>query len=146
MSSRAHTINLATRFAAGCLTLALAVMSTTVDASGQTYQGGLRGAVRDANGVVPGADVALINEETNVTRATVTNAAGEYAFPNAVPGVYTVRAALAGFRTFESRGIIIGTQDFLTLDLPLEVGEIQEAITVTGKTPVIETTAAACGA
>jgi hypothetical protein len=116
-----------------------------LDASAQTYQGGLRGAVRDANGVVPGADVVLINEDTNLTRTTVTNNVGEYAFPNALPGVYTVRASLAGFKTFESRGIIIGTQDFLTLDLPLAVGEIQEAITVTGKTPVIETTNASVG-
>ena len=46
----------------------------------------------------------------------------KYAFPNAVPGVYTVRASLAGFKTFESRGIIVGTQDFITLDLALGSG------------------------
>ena len=56
-----------------------------------------------------------------------------------------VRASLAGFKTYESRGIRIGTQEFLTLDLPLEVGEVREAITVTGDSPVIETTIASVG-
>lgn len=101
--------------------------------------------MRDANGVVPGADVALINEEAGFERTTLTNAVGEYAFPNVLPGVYTVRASLSGFKTFESRGIRVGTQEFLTLDLPLEVGEFREAITVTGESPVIETTVASVG-
>ena len=124
---------------------ALLVTATAFTASAQTYHGGLRGAVRDPAGVVPGADVALANEETNLTRTTVSNAVGEYAFPNVLPGTYTVRASLTGFRTFESQGIRIGTQDFLTVDLRLEIGEIREAVTVTGATPVVETTNASVG-
>jgi Carboxypeptidase regulatory-like domain len=65
--------------------LSLSVSTMTLTA--QTYQGGVRGAVRDANGVIPGADVALVNEETGLTRAMVTNAVGEYAFPNVLPGI-----------------------------------------------------------
>jgi len=106
---------------------------------GQTYQGGVRGAVHDRTGVVPAADVRLINEDTNLSRGTTTNQVGEYGFPNVVPGVYTVRASLAGFKTFESRGIRVGTQEFFTLDLLLEVGDLREAITVVGAAPVIET-------
>jgi len=40
-----------------------------VEANGQGFQGGIRGAVRDPGGVVPGADVTLINEGTNVSRS-----------------------------------------------------------------------------
>ncbi len=108
------------------------IAGVTSGLGAQTYQGGVRGAVRDANGVVPGADVTLVNEETTVARTTVSNAVGEYAFPNVVPAVYTVRASVSGFKTFESRGIRVGTQEFLTLDLSLEVGELREAITVRG--------------
>ena len=97
-----------------------------------------RGARRQRRGA--GRRRALINEDSGFERTTVSNESGEYAFPNVAPGVYTLRAALAGFKTFESRGIRVGTQDFLTLDLRLEVGESSEAITVTGATPVIETT------
>jgi trimeric autotransporter adhesin len=127
------------------LTSVLCLSVTAMTLSAQTYQGGVRGAVRDANAVIPGADVALVNEETGLTRAMVTNAVGEYAFPNVLPGVYLVRASLQGFKTLESRGIRIGTQEFLTLDLRLDVGEVKETITVTGATPVIETTNASVG-
>ena len=127
------------------LIVSLAVTMLVANSNAQTYQGGVRGAVRDANGVVPGADVTLVNEDTNLGRTTVSNAVGEYAFPNVIPGIYTVSASLSGFKTFESRGIRVGTQDFLTLDLSLEIGEVREAITVTGATPVIDTTTASVG-
>ncbi|MGH9386345.1 MAG: carboxypeptidase regulatory-like domain-containing protein [Vicinamibacterales bacterium] len=125
--------------------LALLVTIAASDARAQTYQGTVRGAVRDATGVVPGVDVVLFNEETNAVRTSTTNAAGEYAFPNVPPGAYTIKAALAGFKTFESRGIRIGTQDALTLDLVLEVGEVRETIIVTGVTPVVEKARASIG-
>ena len=92
----------------------------------QGFQGGLRGAVRDPNGVVPGAEVTLTNEQTNAKRTTTSNDVGEYAFTNVLPGTYTVRASLAGFKTYESKGIRVGTQEFLTLDLTLEVGAVAE--------------------
>jgi trimeric autotransporter adhesin len=121
-----------------CLLLSHAAMA-------QTYQGGVRGAVRDADGVVPGAEVTLINEDTGLERTTISNEVGEYAFPNVLPGVYSIRAALAGFKTYESRGVKIGTQEFLTIDLRLQIGEVREAISVTGETPVIDSTTASVG-
>ena len=127
------------------LIVSLAVTMLAANSNAQTYQGGVRGAVRDANGVVPAAEVTLVNEDTSLGRTTVSNAVGEYAFPNVIPGIYTVSASLSGFKTFESRGIRVGTQDFLTLDLSLEIGEVREAITVTGATPVIDTTTASVG-
>ena len=122
----------------------LVAASTSVIA--QSYLAGVRGAVRDATGVMVSVEVVLRNEDTLVARATLTNASGEYAFPSVAPGLYTIRAAAAGFRTFESRGIRIGTQDYLTLDLVLELGEVRESIVVTGGTPVIEHTNASVSA
>jgi len=127
------------------LIFALSLAFTVADVAAQTYQGGVRGAVRDADGAVPGAEIALVNEETSTVRTTLSNARGEFAFPNVLPGLYTIKASLTGFKTFESRGVRIGTQDFLTLDLLLEVGEVHEAVTVTGATPVIDTTTASVG-
>jgi hypothetical protein len=72
--------------------------------SGQTFYGGVRGAVRDATGVVVGVPVSLANESTSVVSDTVTNTAGEYVFANIPPGSYTLTAALSGFKTFERRG------------------------------------------
>ena len=48
----------------------------------QGFQGGIRGAIRDPGGVIPGVEVTLTNENTSVSRGTTTNDRGEYNFPN----------------------------------------------------------------
>ena len=90
----------------------------------QTYHGGLRGLVREQGAVVPGAGVDLINEATNVSRHTQTNNVGEYAFINVDPATYTVKVTMQGFKTIENKGVRIGTQQFVTLDFALEVGNL----------------------
>lgn len=114
-------------------------------AASQTFTGGLRGAVTEAGGVVPGVAVELVNEATGVTRTATTNSNGEYNFAAVTPGTYTVRAALAGFKTYESRGVRVSTQQFVTVDVVLEVGQLQETITVTGAAPLIDTSNASTG-
>ena len=88
----------------------------------QTFTGGLRGSVSDPGGIVPGVSVTLINEGTQVSRETITNASGEYNFSAVQPATYTIRASLTGFKTYERKGVRIATQQFLTLDITLEVG------------------------
>jgi hypothetical protein len=79
------------------------------------------------------------------SRSSVTNERGEYNFPNLDPGTYTLKASLQGYKTYEQKGLRVGTQQFLTLDVTLEVGELQETITVTGAAPLIETSNASTG-
>jgi trimeric autotransporter adhesin len=122
-----------------CWVVCGSMMIGTVGAGAQTFQGGLRGVVSDAQGVIPGVAVTLVNEATGVTRDTATNDTGGYSFPAVDPGSYTVRAAVQGFRTFERRGIRIATQTFVTLDVMLEIGALEETITVTADAPLIET-------
>ncbi len=128
------------------LVVGLMVAVTGSFAAAQTFTGGLRGAVRDANGVIPGVTVELINEATNAPREAVSNESGEYSFGAVPPGVYTVKATLTGFRTYENKGVRIATQQFVTLDITLEVGQLQETITVTGAAPLIDTSNASTGA
>ena len=127
------------------LVVALVVATTASYAAAQTFTGGLRGAVKDANGVIPGVTVELINEGTSATRDAVSNESGEYSFGAVQPGTYTVKATLTGFRTFESKGVRIATQQFVTLDITLEVGQLQETVTVTGAAPLIDTSNASNG-
>jgi len=112
---------------------------------GQGFQGGLRGAVKDSGGVIPGVEVTLTNEATNIERSTTTNERGEYVFSNVDPGTYKLKTVLTGYKTVEQPGIRIGTQQFITMDVTMEVGRLEENITVTASSPIIETSNASQG-
>ena len=112
---------------------------------GQQFTGNIRGSVSDSDGIIPGVTVALINEATSVSRDTITNAAGEYNFPAIPPATYTIRASIAGYKGYERHGIRIATQQFVTIDLLMEVGTVTESVTVTGEAPLIETSTASQG-
>ena len=114
------------------------VLTSAAGPGAQTYQGALRGAVRDVQGLIPGAEVSLTNEATNAVRTAVTNEVGEYAFASVLPGAYTVRVSLPGFTPEERTGVRIGTQQSAVLDFLLNVGTISEQITVIGETALVE--------
>ena len=114
-------------------------------AHAQSFQGGMRGIVKDATGVLPNTVVMLVNEQTGVSRQTFTNRSGEYAFPVIEPGRYQLIAALTGYRTFERSGIVVNTQQFIAVDVTLEVGVIEETITVVAESPFIDRTNASTG-
>jgi hypothetical protein len=124
----------------------LLVCAGAASLDAQQFTGGVRGAVRDANGVIPGATVSLTNESTNISRDVVTNDVGQYAFPAVAPGTYTLRAQISGYKRFESKGLTVGTQQFITVDVQLEVGAIEESVTVSGQSPLIDTSNASTGA
>src|SRR5712692_1997658 len=121
------------------------VCAAAASVAAQQFTGGVRGAVRDANGVIPGVAVTLTNEATNVAREVVTNDVGQYNFPAVPPGTYMLKTQLTGYKSYESRGLTIGTQQFITLDIVLQVGALEESITVTGQSPLIDTSTASTG-
>ena len=123
------------RLITALLAVVLVIAGSASRVMGQGFTGGIRGAVRDSGGVIPGVDVTLTNEATSVSRTTVSNDAGEYNFPNLPPGTYTLKATLQGYKTYQRAGLTVGTQQFLTLDVALEVGSLEETITVTGQAP-----------
>jgi trimeric autotransporter adhesin len=124
---------------------AVLLLASAVVAGAQGFTGGVRGEVRDQNGVIPGVTVTLVNEATNISREVVTNAVGQYNFPAVAPGTYTLKTQLTGYKTYESKGLIVGTQQFITLDVVLQVGALEESITVTGQSPLIDTSTASTG-
>jgi trimeric autotransporter adhesin len=126
-----------------CLMLAAALaLAVPRGASAQTFQGSVRGTVSDAQGVIPGATVVLLNEATQASRQTVTNGRGEYSFPAVDPATYTLRVAVPGYRTYENKTVQVATQGQLDIPVKLEVGAIQENVTVTAAAPLIQTTTA----
>lgn len=111
----------------------------------QTH-GQLAGRVTDAAGAfVPGAEVRAVNIGTNVPSDTRTNAEGNYRLPNLIPGAYRVEIGKEGFKKFVRDIVEVRLGDVLTLDVALELGQIQESITVTSEAPLLESGAATLG-
>ena len=112
----------------------------------QSYYGGVRGAVLDQNGgALAGAKVSLINEGTNASRSTLTESTGSFVFSEVVPGTYSLVAEAPGFKKFEQKSVIVGTQQQVSLDLKLQLGEVTESIQVNEAVPLVETSNASQG-
>ena len=93
-------------------------------ATAQSYQGGVRGSISDADGVVPGVDVTLTNEQTNVARSTLhQRAAASTASRLWILEPTASGRCSRGSRPSIDRAFGIGTQEFLVIDLTLEVGD-----------------------
>ncbi len=140
-----HRDTPAARAIAAIACVAFCVVHSVLPISAQSSTGSLRGTVKDAQGVIPGATVAAVNEANGTSRETVTNESGEYSFPALEPASYSVRVAVPGFRSFERQGMRISTQGAVALDIVLEVGALEETITVTADAPLIETSNASTG-
>jgi hypothetical protein len=112
----------------------------------QTFQGGLRGSVSDPTGAAIGtAKVTLIDEATGVSRSTVSNTGGEYSFTAVNPAKYTVSVEAPGFKKLDRKGLVVSTQEFLIVDLKVEVGDVTQSVNVTEEVPLMETENASTG-
>ncbi len=93
----------------------------------------LEGTVVDGSGAaLPGVAVTARNEETGVSRTVQTDGLGRYRMPAIQSGVYTVRLELQGFRTEERPGVRITVGQQAVLDFTMQVGKLEEALTVVG--------------
>ena len=129
-----------------CLTLSAVLYLAVSSANAQSIYGGVRGIVSDSQGsVVAGAKVILTDEATNSPRSVVSNATGEYNFASVTPSTYSVSAESAGFKRFERKGVPVATQQAVTIDIPLELGNVTESVMVTAEAPLLEASTASQG-
>jgi len=103
-------------------------------------QSTIAGAVHDTTGaILPGVTVeasspALIEK----IRAAVTDGQGRYSIVDLRPGVYTMTFSLAGFRTVRREGVEVIANASVPINAELQVGALEETITVSGATPVVD--------
>ena len=122
----------------------IALLAAPIVAGAQTL-GTIAGSVRDVSGgVLPGVNVevsspALIEK----ARSVVTDGTGLYRIVNLPPGTYTVTFTLQGFNSVRREGIEVSPSFTATIDADLRVGDIQETVTVTGESPIVDVQSAA---
>jgi len=108
--------------------------------------GAITGTVTDPSGaVLPGATVEVTSRDTGQVRTAVTAADGFYTIPLLNPGVYQVKATLSGFRTSLRENVTVVVNETVRADATLQVGQLDEQVTVIGETPLVETTNATLG-
>lgn len=127
--------------------LALVVLLSLAIASGVRAQtvsattGAINGKVSDESGAaLPGVSIAISSPSMQGTRSTVSGADGSYRFPAIAPGEYKVTYELAGFSTVVREGVRVGLGFTATLNTDMKVAALQETVTVTGESPVVDVT------
>src|SRR5450755_1678475 len=103
------------------------------------FSGNIQGAVQDSSGaVVQNASVQLQNTATQVTRATKTDADGNFRFVSLEPSTYKVTVSDGGYTNSEV-DITLLTEQTLNVPVTLKVGAVTEAVNVTAEAPVVDT-------
>src|SRR5213080_2207693 len=124
------------RFASGSALLVCLLLAPTAAFA----QASIVGAVKDTSGaVLPGVTVeaaspALIEK----VRSAVTDGTGRYRIENLRPGTYTVSFTLPGFSIVKREGIELTGSFVATVNAELRVGTLEETITVTGESPIVD--------
>src|SRR5262245_34724839 len=117
------------------------LLAFTASAFAQGGRSDISGTILDSGkAVLPGATVTVTNEDNGIERSTVTDGEGKFILPNLQPGRYTVKAELAGFQTATRTGMVVNVGQELSLQLTLNVAGVQETLTVTAQSPIVETT------
>jgi Carboxypeptidase regulatory-like domain len=119
---------------------ALVLLLLGASAAAQTT-GGISGVIRDtSSAVLPGVTVEAASPVLiEKVRSTIADGEGRYNFVDLVPGTYSVTFTLTGFRSLKREGIALTSGFTATVNAELEVGSLEESITVSGATPVVDT-------
>src|SRR5438093_750861 len=118
----------------------VATLLTIAPAPSARAQSAIAGVVRDSSGgVLPGVSVEAASAALiEGTRTAVTDTAGSYKIESLRPGVYAVTFPLTGFRSVKREGIGLPTSFTATINAELSLGQLQESVTVTGESPLVD--------
>src|SRR5207249_4467971 len=131
----------------GCVliaTLAVLYFSFALFAQGNFAR--ILGTVTDPTGaVIPGATVSIIDKDRGLARTLTTEEAGLYNAPNLIPGTYTVRAELPGFKRLDRENVVVEVGSEIRVDLTIEPGQQGETVTASEAIPLVDTTSGTLG-
>jgi hypothetical protein len=128
------------------LALVLVVLLTVPLSIAQSGRGAITGVVNDASdAVVPGAEITITNKANGEETKSQTTSAGLYRIPYVEPSTYKITVSLKGFKTATRDNVQVLLAQTVTVDFTLELGEFTENITVTGETPLLESSTAEIG-
>jgi hypothetical protein len=120
--------------------LAVATWLLPASLAAQALYGSVTGTVTDdSGGAIPGVSITLTSDTTGLALDAVSDEQGAYTVRNVLPGTYTLRAALQGFKTFTQTAIPVTGGSILRVNAKLEIGDLSESITVTTEAALLKT-------
>ncbi|MBI1874138.1 MAG: carboxypeptidase regulatory-like domain-containing protein, partial [Acidobacteria bacterium] len=127
----------------GALVVSLLLLAATSGAA-QTITattGAINGKATDSTGaVLPGVTITISSPAMQGVRTAVTSEDGTYRFPAVPPGDYKIVYELAGFSVVTREGIRVGIGFTATVNAEMKIGTLQESVTVSGESPVVDVT------
>src|SRR5262245_54963977 len=115
----------------------LLVLAIPSSSFAQAVYGSIAGVIVDnSGGALPGVTVTITSIERKAIDSVVTNDTGRFVKERLLPGEYEVKAEMAGFKTTLVQHVRVSVDTQTPLDVQLEVGELTEAVTVTGGAPL----------
>ena len=123
-----------------------AAMLLSSPLAAQSTFGSISGTVMDASGsAVADSQVTLTSVATSAKQTFTTGPDGLYSFVNLNPGAYTLEADKTGFKHFKRESVIVQVQQAVRIDVPMELGAVNQTIEVTAETPLLQPTNASLG-
>src|SRR5260370_6995917 len=107
---------------------------------GQSATGRLGGTVSGPEGVLPNANIVVTDNQTKQARNITSNGEGGFSLPQLNVGTYTVTITVTGFKTFTANDLKIDVGKEYALNPTLEVVGIQESVTVTAGSDIVNST------
>jgi hypothetical protein len=121
------------------LLLALGLVLAVAAIAGQQTNARIVGTITDAEGgPLPGVSVEATSPKLVGKATTVSDANGVFRLLNLMPGVYKITYVLGGFQTLVRDNISVSLEQTLDLKVAMQLGQINESITVTGQAPLID--------
>lgn len=123
------------------LLLVICAVLSVDEALAQTFRGSIEGTVTDqAGAVIPGATITSKNSATGLTRNTVTDADGSFVISELPIGIYEITVEKEGFQTSTVKDLRVEVAGERFVEVQLQPGSVSEAILVTGRVPLTDTT------
>jgi hypothetical protein len=125
-----------------CLAIGLIIIGSTARiASAQVLYGSIAGTLTDETGaIVPGATVSVTNTNTGLSRQANTDQAGYYSIPNLLEGTYDLAVTANGFKPYTQTGVVVRINTATKVDAVVQLGALNEQVTVEASSQVLQTT------
>jgi hypothetical protein len=122
------------------------MLASSISGGAQSVDGVILGTVSDAQaGALPNVTVTVTNVDSGVNKTFVTESDGRYRVAGLPPGNYNLKAELQGFTTVEVKGLTLTIGLELPQNISLQIGSVQQAVTVTAELPPVDTVSAEVG-